>query len=237
MSITTEQVKSLVSPGGKAAIIKETVALFNQYADDYGINTPLRKAHFLAQLAHESDHFNTTKEYGGASKRYAPWFGRGLIQVTWEENYVEFYEWAAKAGLNPPEFFTAEGRDKAALFPWAFWGAIWYWTKHKLNALADRDDVLAITKKINGGTNGLDDRKRYLAKAKQIFGVTGSAPADDDGYKVIDIQRALIERGFRIDADGRNGPKTNAAVRLFQKMNGLTADGVVGPKTAKMLGL
>lgn len=239
--LTFEQLKSLVTPGGKAAIIQATVDAFNQYAEEYGLNTPMRKSHFLAQLAHESDHFNTTREYGGPSKRYAPWFGRGLIQVTWEENYIDFYEWAVKKGLNPPEFFDSKSRDEVAKFPWAFFGAVWYWQSRKLNDLADEDNIRAITKKINGGYNGLEDRIKYLNKAKKIFKAKANPVDKPEGtitvknFKVIDVQNALIKLGYRLEADGKNGPKTIAAVKMFQKVNNLVPDGVIGPKTAEVL--
>jgi len=240
--ITAEQLKSLVAPNGKAAILNNTAVAFNKYADAYGINTPLRKAHFLAQLAHESAHFNTTVEYGGPSKRYAPWYGRGLIQTTWEENYQDLYEWCVKNGFeDAPEFFTRSGREEVAKFPWAFICAIWYWETRKLNVLADDDNIRAITKKINGGYNGLEDRINYLNKAKKIF-KAGKAKAVDaapgkitEKFKVSDVQVALNKHGFVIEVDGKMGPKTIAAVKMFQKLNDLVPDGVIGPKTAKVL--
>lgn len=241
--LTVEQLKALVTPGGKRDILEKTVTCFNKYAEDFDINTPLRKAHFLAQLAHESDHFNTTVEYGGRNKRYAPWYGRGLIQTTWEGNYISFYEWAVEQDLNPPEFFTPSGREAVAQFDWAFLCAIWYWNTHKLNKLADADDVRAITKAINGGYNGLQDRIGYLNKAKKIFG-TKKNPVDTTegkivtkGFKTIDVQNALNTRGLKVDADGKMGNQTIAAIKAFQKLNDLVPDGIVGDKTAKALGL
>lgn len=214
--------------------MEKVVALWDE-AEKYGINTPLRKAHFLAQLAHESDGFNTTREYGGTKKRYAPWYGRGLIQTTWEENYKVFTKWCKARGIEGAvNFATQSHREKVAEFPWAFLAAICYWDTHNLNALADKDDVEAVTKVINGGYNGLDDRKRYLKKAKVIFGVTAAEEIKEDN-SVKGIQERLIALGYKIDADGIMGPRTRAAIRLFQKFHGLTVDGVVGPKTAKAL--
>ena len=243
--LTFEQLKSLVAPYGNDSIIRNTVVAFNKYADICQINTPLRKAHFLAQIAHESDSFKTTVEYGGASKRYAPWFGRGLIQVTWEANYIDFYEWCVEQGFEDvPEFFTAKGRDKAAQFVWAFLGAVWYWQTRNLNNLADEDNVRAITKSINGGYNGLDDRMNKLNKAKKIFGVKALKVDSDSGsivtkkkYTVSQVQNALVSHGFSLVVDGKMGEKTIAAVKMFQKLNDLVPDGVLGPKTeAKLFG-
>lgn len=239
-NLTLTQLKKL-APYGNEAILKNTVIAFNEYADELGINKPLRKAHFLAQLAHESAGFRTTKEYGGPSKRYAPWYGRGLIQTTWQENYAEFYEWCVKEGFQDvPEFFTAKGREEVARFPWAFLCAIWYWESRNLNELADEDNVRAITKKINGGYNGLDDRIMYLNKAKKIFNVkindtdapSGTLVGD---FTAEDVQKALVKRGYKVTVDGKIGPKTISAIKMFQKTNGLVPDGLVGPKTAKVL--
>ena len=49
--------------------------------------------------------------------------------------------------------------------------ACWFWNKHRINNLADKDDVKAVTKAINGGFNGLDDRIEYLFRAKAVLGI------------------------------------------------------------------
>lgn len=241
--ITYEQLRSLVAPYGNEGIIKNTVTAFNKYAEMCEINTPLRKSHFLAQIAHESDSFKTTVEYGGKSKRYAPWFGRGLIQVTWEENYVDFYEWCVEHGFEDvPEFFTPKGRDQVAQFVWAFLGAVWYWQTRNLNKLADEDNVRAITKSINGGYNGLDDRIAKLNKAKAIFKAKEKKVDTESGsivtrkkYTVSEVQTALVDKGFSLVIDGKMGEKTIAAVKMFQKLNDLVPDGILGPKTEEKL--
>lgn len=239
-SITADDIKSITAPYGNAQIIEQTAIGFNEWADKLEINTPLRKAHFLAQLAHESDHFKTTREYGGSNTRYAPWFGRGLIQTTWEENYAAFTKWCTANKLGNPNFATAEHRDKVALFPWAFLCAVWYWQSRKLNDLADKDDVRGITKKINGGYNGLDDRIRFLNKAKKVFGLSEGSNDVAPGTSVVgkttaEIQAALNKNGFKIEVDGKAGPATIAAIKAFQKYNGLVPDGVIGPVTAGVL--
>lgn len=147
---------------------------------DAAINTPLRLAHFLAQLAHESDGFRTTGEYWGpteAQKRYEGradlgntqhgdgkrFRGRGLIQITGRANAR-----AAGQALSQPYEYQPELMEQ---FPHALAVSVWFWTAHKLNAVADRDDVVAITRKINGGRTGLAQRKAYLARAKAALGV------------------------------------------------------------------
>lgn len=240
--LTFEQIKSIVSPYGDATILKNTATAFNKYAEEFGLTTDLRKAHFLAQIAHESDHFKTTVEYGGSKTRYAPWYGRGLIQTTWEVNYQEFYQWCIDRGIEDvPEFFNGKQREAVAQFPWAFISALWYWDTRKLNALADKDDVRAITKKINGGYNGLADRINFLNKAKKIFKVKVGKNDVDPGtivkskFTVREVQEALVKQGLKIDVDGQMGSQTVAAVKLFQKLNGLVPDGVIGSKTQAKL--
>lgn len=142
----------------------------------YQINTPLRVCHFLAQIAHESDGFNTNEEYAsgedyeergdlgnievGDGVRFK---GRGLIQVTGRANYGECSDALGFDLINNPE--------QLASFDLACLSAGWYWDKHNLNSCADDDDIMLITRIINGGYNGLDDRQAYLDRAKTTFGI------------------------------------------------------------------
>lgn len=142
----------------------------------YQINTPLRIAHFIAQIAHESDGFHTTREYADGSDyewrddlgnihagdgvRYR---GRGLIQLTGRSWYTIFGEDIGQDLINNPVLL--ESPELACL------SAGWFWDRHGLNSLADNDDLRKITRIINGGYNGLTARTEYLKKAKQIFGV------------------------------------------------------------------
>ncbi|MCV5209327.1 chitinase, partial [Escherichia coli] len=59
----------------------------------FGMTTCREKAHFLAQIIHESGYFRYTKEINGESASYSPWYGRGLIQVTGESNYTAYGEY------------------------------------------------------------------------------------------------------------------------------------------------
>jgi putative chitinase len=120
------------------------------------INTPLRRVHFLAQLAHESGSFVYAEELAsgedyegrkdlgnteaGDGKRFK---GRGLIQLTGRANYVAYGK--------------AIGVDG------------WFWETKKLNAVADTDDVYKVTRIVNGGVNGLEDRMKYLQRARYFL--------------------------------------------------------------------
>jgi predicted chitinase len=175
MNITSAQIHSIVHPKGKNSVIDAFVSNFNKHAEEYGINTPLRLAHIIAQFSVESDGFNTLKEYAsgreyegrkdlgnthtGDGVRYA---GRGAIQITGRANYKKYGDMIGVDLENHPE--KALDPEIAVLVSLA------YWKDHKLSDYADHDDILTITKRINGGTNGLVDRKHYLALAKKTFG-------------------------------------------------------------------
>ncbi|GAA3759295.1 hypothetical protein GCM10022270_17070 [Terriglobus aquaticus] len=138
------------------------------------INSPLRRSHFLAQVGHESGELRYTeeiasgeayegrKDLGNTQPGDGPRFkGRGLIQLTGRANYIAFGKSVAA------DFTTGDAPRRICDDPaLAVQAAIWFWQTHALNTLADKDDVVGITRKINGGTNGLDDRKRLLQRAK-----------------------------------------------------------------------
>jgi len=220
-----------------------------------GIDTPLRLCHFMAQLAHESAHFQVTREFAsgkayegradlgntqpGDGVRYR---GRGLIQTTGRANYREATRDIQKMIPSAPDFEADP--VKLEEFPWALLAGISYWRRRNINNPADRDDVVTVTRRINGGTNGLADRKQYLAKAKSIWLTGAPKPASpspsaerptlrkgDRGDAVIDLQNELIEAGFNLNPDGDFGGHTEEAVKAFQTSQDLKADGVVGSGT------
>lgn len=88
--------------------------------------------------------------------------GRGLIQLTGYTNYKKCSEYLGIDLVNNPDLISnnPEVSIKAAC---------WFWNSNSLNNFADKDDIITITKRINGGTNGLEDRKRNLKLAKEIF--------------------------------------------------------------------
>ena len=160
----------------------------NATFERYKINTKLRMAHFLAQVMHESGGFRWLRELWGPTtqqRRYDPpsrvardlgntqsgdglrFRGRGLIQLTGRANYQRFTnEVGVDFGvnfINEPELVESS--------PYAVIAAGWYWNGRNINAAADRDDFVRVTRLINGGTNGLADRRRYLNRAKLVLKV------------------------------------------------------------------
>jgi len=144
----------------------------------YKINTPLRAAHFIAQIGHETASLLYMEEIAdgsqyegradlgntepGDGKRFK---GRGLIQLTGRANYVSY---STDCGTDYVAKPTAITTDPFACVD----VACWYWNKRKINQLADKDDVKAVTKAVNGGFNGLDDRMDYLYRAKAVLGIS-----------------------------------------------------------------
>jgi putative chitinase len=90
------------------------------------------------------------------------YIGRGLIQTTGKENYTHCGQALGIDLVNQPELL--EQPKYAAM------SAGWFWNKKGLNALADAGDFDTMTKRINGGTLGLEDRKHHIAKALEILG-------------------------------------------------------------------
>lgn len=87
--------------------------------------------------------------------------GRGLIQLTGKSNYVDFSLSCDNEALVNPDL-VAEPELAAE-------SAGWFWYKNGLNALADARDIVGMTKRINGGTNGLDHRQHLYAAAMSVF--------------------------------------------------------------------
>ncbi|TDK85747.1 hypothetical protein EI067_30765 [Mycobacterium paragordonae] len=132
-------------------------------------NTVNRIAMALAQWGHESDGFATTEEYA-KDGRYAPYIGRTWIQITWQANYAAFGRWAAQEGLiDDPNYFVDNPTALADL-KWAGIGAAWYWTvaRPTINSLCDNGDIVAVTQLINGGQNGITDRRNRYQQALSV---------------------------------------------------------------------
>lgn len=170
---------------------------------DAGLTTPLRVAHFMAQIAHESGGLTRLEErlsysaerlvavwprrfptmaeatpyarnpaalaekvYGGRLGNVNPgdgyrFRGRGLIQLTGRDNYAVAAKYSGLPLVDDPGIATQPACAARI--------ALGFWKSAGLNDEADRDDIDAITRVINGGLNGLDDRKAWLAKAKKVF--------------------------------------------------------------------
>jgi putative chitinase len=165
--------------------------------------------------------------------------GRGAIQLTGRDNYTQF---AKSVGITVEEAVadleTLDG---------AIESACWFWKKNGLNAICDADDIVKMTKRINGGTIGLEDRTKHYKEAKHLLGgghvaESHAAPAAATEYVTVRVGSnndtvKAVQKALGQTADGKFGPGTEKAVKAWQTKNGLTADGIVGPATIrKMLG-
>ena len=162
--------------------------------------------------------------------------GRGLKQLTGRDNYTRF---GKSIGM------TAEDAAEYVATPaGAIESACWFWDTSNLNDIADGDDVKRMTKKINGGSIGLDDRKKRYTHALKVLGMDAEdlAADDDDIQEILDdigvLRKGakgegvkLMQEALGIGADGDFGPGTERALKEWQAANGLTADGIAGPAT------
>jgi putative chitinase len=193
------------------------INLYNKYKtmlNEHGINTPLRLAHFFAQIEHESGGFKILKEslnyslsgllstfgrhrisveqakrfsrtatrranqiaiantvYGGEwglknlgntqPNDGSKFIGRGFKQVTGRANYTQLSKDTGIDYVNNPELLLREAD--------AMLSACWFWKKNNCNRFADADDIEGLTRVINGGKNGLEQRRELTVKNKKIF--------------------------------------------------------------------
>ena len=182
MDITQKQLLDAV-PGLYKARLDEFVASFNMFHAYFGLNTRDRIIHYLAQVFHESGslryveelssgaQYEGRKDLGNTQKGDGKRFkGRGFIQLTGRKNYQDFYndEWCSDNIVAYPNLVSN--------FPLNQMVSMWFWDRNNLNDLADLDNgangediVKKITRKVNGGYNGLDERVKFYQKFKKIF--------------------------------------------------------------------
>lgn len=164
--------------GGRAQVF----APYLEYAmREFGITTPQRQAAFLAHVCHESGSLRYTREIAsgaeydvgakavslgntpaddGDGERYK---GRGLLQITGRANYER-----CGAALNMDLISNPALLESPAA---ATRASAWWWREHGCNELADRDLFGQLTKTINGGYTGLDDRIKHWLRARRVLGI------------------------------------------------------------------
>lgn len=178
LPITLPQLKIILTlaPDARLNLFLDSL---NSALVEFKIDTPLRVSHFIAQVAHESGEFRYVKELAsglaydtgakaialgntpeadGDGQRYK---GRGLIQVTGKTNYRTCGIALGLDLINKPELLEQPLN--------AIRSAAWFWNSRNLSLFADKDLFRDITKRINGGYNGLEDRQKYLTRAKGVF--------------------------------------------------------------------
>ncbi|MBD2103834.1 glycoside hydrolase family 19 protein [Leptolyngbya sp. FACHB-261] len=168
--LSAAQLKAIM-PTAKAQDIATYLGPLNQAMQEFGITTPNRQRAFIAQLAHESGAFRYKEEiasgaayegrrdlgntHPGDGRRYK---GRGLIQVTGRANYREIGRvLGVNLEANPLKLMDPTVSARSAAY---------FWKSRGLNSLADVGKFREITRRINGGYNGYDDRVSYYTRAK-----------------------------------------------------------------------
>lgn len=179
MKITREQLYKIIGDYNR---VDRYLHYINKYLDVFEINTPLRASHFIAQCCHETAGFKFMKEQGkvnyfskydkgslakmlGNTKKGDGWKyrGRGFLMLTGRANYQSYQnsEYCKGNIMEKPELL--EGQNGSVK------SGMWWWLVHGLNELADKDDIVKITKKVNGGLNGIDDRKNWFGICKKVL--------------------------------------------------------------------
>jgi putative chitinase len=131
--------------------------VFPRYFRDVNPNAYARNPEKIANRVY-ANRMGNGPESSGDGYRYR---GRGLIQLTGHDNYARF---ANDMGISIEEAVEYLSTPEGAAM-----SAAWFWSKNGLNEIADRGDVVAATKRINGGTIGLADRQAHYSEALHIF--------------------------------------------------------------------
>ena len=203
------------------SVTSETIAKYAPYLADlmpkYGIDTPLRQRHFLAQILHESGGFSTVREKmnyseNGLLTTFGAYYSknggekavlqnptktivkRKALDDAYKPQVIGNWVYANRMGNGNDDGYKNRGvgliqstgafnirnvslcifgDDRALKNPeileqpqYAAESACWFWKANNLNALADKDDLVAVTRRINGGINGIEDRKKYYDRLK-----------------------------------------------------------------------
>jgi putative chitinase len=201
-------------------------------AADYG-GKPEKIANYVYMDEHRSKQGALGNTQPGDGWKFR---GRGLKQLTGRNNYAAF---GKTVGM------TAEqAADYVATPKGAIESACWFWNERKLNTIADAGDIVHMTKIINGGDIGLADRKQRWEHALKVLGGKVSlTPSTESNNYTETLRRGSngplvqkLQAALGVATDGSFGPGTETALKAWQSKNGLTADGIAGPKTlAKLL--
>lgn len=182
LSITLSQLQQILPNARPEAGV--FVVPLNTAMSHHQITTPRRITAFLAQIGHESGELRYVREVGsdqylskydtgplavrlgnspeadGDGQRYR---GRGLIQITGRRNYLACSQalFGDERLLQTPQLLEQP--------QWAAESAAWFWQRNGLNELADKNQFTTITRRINGGLNGLENRLQLWARAREVL--------------------------------------------------------------------
>ena len=155
--------------------------------------------------------------------------GGGILQLTGRHNYTQF----GKA-----EDMSAEEATEFVRSPiGALASACWFWDTNNINKYCDNQDITGMTKRINGGTIGLEDRKKHYAHALEVL---GGHYTPRETFETVRLGSrgptvAKLQETLGLTADGIFGKGTEAKLKGWQSLRGLTPDGIAGPNTLGIL--
>lgn len=163
-----------------------------------------RAAMWMAQVGHESAGLRYMREIADGSAyegridlgntqigdgvRFA---GRGPIQITGRHNYTRLSEWAHSRGYVPSPRFFVDNPAQLESDRYGFLGVTWYWTvaRPQINAMCDAGDLLGVTRAINGGLNGIEDRRARWYRCRSLG--TAILPIGDDMPSADEVAAAV----------------------------------------------
>ena len=203
-------------------------AIFPKYFERAGIDAQEyhRKPRKIANVIYANRMDNGDTDSGDGWR----FRGGGLIQLTGRYNYTQFAEAVDMSVEEAVEYVRTK---KGALD-----SACWFWDTNNINKYCDNADIVGMTKRINGGTIGLEDRKKHWQHALEVFG--GDWEPGKIEYETVKVGSrgptvAAVQEELEIAADGIFGKGTEAHVKAWQEENGLTPDGIMGPASLAMM--
>lgn len=222
--LTMAQLTKMCVGKPNASNAKSFLLALNAYGEKNGLADRANLAHYIAQVLHESGCFRYDKEIWGptpAQKRYDTrtdlgntkardgdgklYMGRTPMQITGKSNYEQFTAWAKQQDSTAPDF--VKNPDAANTDPWEGLGPMWYWSSRKLNKYAADNNIIMVTKVINGGLNGFDDRLRYYGRAALVLA----------GYGITKAEIKRFQADHKLQVDGIIGDQTRMALHKALK--------------------
>ncbi|WP_186028895.1 glycoside hydrolase family 19 protein [Burkholderia gladioli] len=174
------------------AKINEYLDSINQAFIDYKINKCMQRAYFISQILTESAEFRYTREQSknNAPLEYDPWRGRGLIQLTHKENYDAYQKYSGEDVTS-----GMAAIEKVEKTPHSVLSAAWFFVDHvDLLKPSEDDDLIWVTRIINGGFNGYDNRLKYLNRSIKVWGLETCAKLNRNGVYRFEESRAYNEK-------------------------------------------
>jgi putative chitinase len=176
--VTTKELLDHIAGCDTGALGEDIATGLDKYCPQYEINTHLRLSHFLAQACEETDGFRLLTEVWGptaAQKNYEGrvdlgnvrkgdgylYRGRGIFEITGRDNYARIGK-ALSLPLELDPDLAADPQVSVRI-------AGYYWSSHQINVPADADNIIRVTKAINGGLNGLTNRELYFSRAREVL--------------------------------------------------------------------